>query len=349
VQTSDGGYIAAGVTPGYGGTGDVWVLKLDEDGDLLWDRRYGGLRWDEAHSIRETSDGGSIVAGETESRGEGESDAWVLKLDQDGGLVWDRTLGGPGQDEAVSILQTSDGGYVGAGTMRLPPTQNADVWVFRLDAGGNLLWHRTFGGAGDDIGYEIQQTSDRGFVVAATRQHFDAPGAYVLWILKLDSRGFLQWDRDFEWLWNNEARSVQQTTDGGFVAVGMISDERDSDAVILKLDSSGNLEWQRRLEDPERTDWPLSLALTPDRGFVFAGPRFKRTDSVTGTGVVRFSASGSLLWDRTIQCGESCEAESIRATADGGFVLAGATAGSASIFDVDAMVLKLNAEGQGPF
>ena len=136
-QTSDGGFIVAGSTDSFGaGKADFWVLKLDESGNALWQKTYGGTDYDYASSIQQTPDGGYIVAGETESFGAGRADLWVLKLDESGNALWQKTYGGTDYDNAYSIQQTLDGGYIMAGYTGSFGAGSADFWVLKLDSSG---------------------------------------------------------------------------------------------------------------------------------------------------------------------------------------------------------------------
>jgi hypothetical protein len=138
-QTSDGGYIVAGVTGSFGaGSGDVWVLKLDGSGNVTWQKTYGGGSTDYAYSIQQTSDGGYIVAGLTDSFGAGSADVWVLKLDGSGNVTWQKTYGGGSTDYAYSIQQTSDGGYIVAGLTDSFGAGSYDFWVLKLDGSGEI-------------------------------------------------------------------------------------------------------------------------------------------------------------------------------------------------------------------
>lgn len=162
-QTSDGGFIVAGLMtslPGH--SADLWVFKLDVAGVVSWQRAYGGPRWDQAHSVEQTSDGGYVVAGETGSFGAGGSDAWVLKLDATGNVSWERTYGGAGTDRAWSIHETRDGGLVVAGLTDSFGAGGWDAWVLRLSASGGTIWQRTYGGLYPDWVSSIRQTVDGG-------------------------------------------------------------------------------------------------------------------------------------------------------------------------------------------
>jgi len=131
-----------------------------------WARTYGGGGNDEAWSIQQTSDGGYIVAGLTESFGAGSSDIWILKLSSTGTIEWQRTYGGSSYDTAHSIQQTSDGGYIVAGDTQTFGAGSADYWIIKLFPNGDIEWQRTYGGGSYDTAHSIQQTIDGGYIVA---------------------------------------------------------------------------------------------------------------------------------------------------------------------------------------
>jgi hypothetical protein len=153
-----------------------------------WAKTYGGGYSDVARSIQQTSDGGYIVAGWTLSFGAGGLDFWVLKLDASGQVQWQKTYGGGYSDVARSIQQTSDGGYIVAGWTLSFGAGNYDVWVLKLNASGNVVWQKTYGGGSDDYAESIQQTSDGGYIVAGETWSFGA-GSADFWVLKLDANG----------------------------------------------------------------------------------------------------------------------------------------------------------------
>jgi len=178
-QTSDGGYIVAGETTSFGAgwLPDFWILKLDENGNVRWQRRYGGTGEDAAASVHQTFDGGYVVAGLTGSFGAGDLDMWVLKLDPEGSIEWQKTYGGGFQDFAISVQQTSDGGYIAGGRTFSFGAGLADLWVLKLDTVGNIEWEKRYGGADFERRVEtIRQTWDGGYILAGTTLSFGAAG-----------------------------------------------------------------------------------------------------------------------------------------------------------------------------
>ena len=188
-QTSDGGYVVAGLTESFGaGDSDIWVLKLDGDGDIQWQKTFGGSDTEatSAEPIQQTSDGGYVVTGRTESFGAGDSDFWVVKLNGDGSIQWQKPYGGQADDQAKAIRQTSDGGYVVTGYTASFGAGNWDFWVLKLDAGGDILWQKTYGGTSSEYAHTIQQTEDTGYIVAGYSSSFGA-GSGDIWVLKLEA------------------------------------------------------------------------------------------------------------------------------------------------------------------
>jgi hypothetical protein len=270
-QTNDGGYILAGYSgsadgdvTGNHGSSDYWVVKLDSNRGISWSRCLGGSGEDIAFSIQQTSDGGYIVAGQTTStNGDvtgnhgGFYDCWVVKLDSRGEISWSKCLGGNRSDIAQSIRQTSDGGYIVAGRTT---STNGDVtgnhgghdyWVVKLDSRGGISWSRCLGGKYTDIAQSIQQTNDGGYIVAGYSYSTDGDvtgnhGGYDYWVVKLDSRGEIEWQKCFGGSDYDNATTIRQTSDGGYVLAGYSSSTNgdvtgnhgENDCWIVKLKSA---------------------------------------------------------------------------------------------------------------
>ncbi|MDI6733382.1 MAG: hypothetical protein QME16_05630, partial [Planctomycetota bacterium] len=163
-------------------------LKLTSTGSIDWQKTYGGTGSDSAQSIQQTSDGGYIVAGVTQSFGTGSADFWVLKLTSTGSIDWQKTYGGTGYDRANSIQQTADGGYVVAGNTTSFGAGSNDFWVLKLNNDGTVAWQKTYGGTGGETANSIRQTADGGYIVAGNTPSFGA-GSADFWVLKLNPDG----------------------------------------------------------------------------------------------------------------------------------------------------------------
>ena len=145
-QTSDGGYIVAGYTGSFGAGGDIFLIKTDASGNVIWAKTYGGTGYEEAFSVQQTSDGVYIVAGYTYSFGAGCRDIFLIKTDANGNVQWAKTYGGTDYDRASSVQQTSDGGYIVAGYTESFGVGGSDVFLVKTDANGNIQWAKTYGG-----------------------------------------------------------------------------------------------------------------------------------------------------------------------------------------------------------
>ncbi len=167
IETSDG-YVVAGHTESKGAGGaDAWIIKLDRNGNIVWDRTYGGSDWDWADSVIETSDGYYVVVGYTASKGAGSGDAWVIKLDRDGNIVWDKTYGGSDWDRSFSITSSSNGCCIVVGDTK-SKRDTFDIWVLKINyASSQLNWDKTIGwDRSDEVGYSVVRTSDGYYVIA---------------------------------------------------------------------------------------------------------------------------------------------------------------------------------------
>jgi len=218
-QTSDGGYIIVGWTTSYGAGGaDVYLIKVDANGNMQWSRTFGGRDADWGYSVQQTSDGGYIIVGETTSYGAGLVDVYLIKVDAKGNMQWNKTFGGAGYDWGYSVQQTSDGGYIIVGATSYGAGGD-DVYLIKVDANGNMQWSKTFGGAIDDWGYSVQQTSDGGYIIVGTTTSYGAGGGDV-YLIKVDANGNMQWSKTFGGAGDDRGFSVQQTSDGGYIIVG---------------------------------------------------------------------------------------------------------------------------------
>ncbi len=232
-----------------------------------WERTFGGDSADAGRSVRQTSDGGFIIAGETRSQGAGRSDAWLVKTDSVGNELWNKTFGGPNPDGADAAQQTTDGGYVVFGSTWSFGAGGWDAWLIKTDATGNEVWSRTIGGTGHDYGSLGQQTSDGGYVMTGTTESFASDSnAAEVWLVKADANGAVSWVRNYG---PGCGFSVRQTADGGYIITCALS-QNNGDLVLIKTDSAGLMVWTLTMGGWDQ-DWGNSVEQTSDGGFVVAG------------------------------------------------------------------------------
>ncbi len=243
--TSDGGYIIAGDTRSYAaGKTDVWLVKVDSEGVLEWTQTYGGEDYDGGRSVVETHGGGYLLAGYTKSYGAGGRDAWLVKVDCEGVLEWNRTYGGSKYDTARDVLQTGDGGYVLAGQTESFGAGLYDFWLVKVDCEGVLEWNRTYGGEDYEYLQDAATADDGGYVLTGQTESYSA-GKTDAWLVKVDCEGVLETDRAYggtDWDWGS---SVLGIGNGIYVLAGSTSSygAELSDGWLLKvgLELSGDL------------------------------------------------------------------------------------------------------------
>ncbi len=186
-QTNDGGYIIAASTNSFGaGNYDAWLIRTNADGDTIWTRTYGGADTDHASDVKQTDDNGFIIAGSTRSFGHANNynDAWLIKTNFNGDTTWTKTFGGDLHDGALSVQQTSDGGFLIVGNLGID-SFNRDIWLIKTNASGDSLWTKTFGGANWDIGRSTEPTSDGGYIICGDFYQ-SSTNNYDIWLLKIE-------------------------------------------------------------------------------------------------------------------------------------------------------------------
>ncbi len=359
-QTNDGGYIVVGTTQssdgdvsGQQGVVDVWALKLDSNGNILWQKTLGGSSVDVGNSMQLTSDGGLILAGFTISNNgdvsgnHGAADGWIVKLDSNGAVQWQKVLGGSLEDKAQSIRQTNDGGYIVAG---YTASNDGDVsdnhggndfWVLKLNSVGTLEWEKTLGGTWNDEAYSVRQTTDGGYVVGGATYSNDGDvsgnnGTIDYWVVKLTNTGTIEWQKALGGSGADDGRHVIQTTDGGYIVAGtegsgdgqVTGSHGKTDGWVVKLNQTGDLQWQKTLGGSQE-DALNAIQPTSDGGCVIAAFTQSSDGDVLGDNViadiwvVKLNAMGDIQWGKTLGGTEFEYPADIQKTIDGGFVVAG--------------------------
>ncbi|MDX9750137.1 MAG: hypothetical protein RBT71_03565 [Flavobacteriales bacterium] len=299
--TSDGGYLIAGTADDPGGDvgnvigdGDVWLVKLDASGTIVWENTYGGTSYDEPRAMVETA-GGYVVAAYTESDNgqvtgySGSGDLWMFGVSGTGTLLWQLALGGTDTDEPFGMAATMDGGVIVAGASKSNNgtlTQNfggEDAWLVKLSAAGALQWQQVYGHTGDERAMDVVQRADGGFAFAAATnsqggpvsQHF---GNYDYWLVRVNPNGTLQGQSSFGGSGDDIPRALVHTSDGGYALAGYTASDNQHvtaplggfDQWVVKTDAGGVMQWQRTLGGSD-DDEAFALEQTPDGGYIVAG------------------------------------------------------------------------------
>lgn len=398
-KTRDGGYIMAGVTSSTDGdvlarhdSSEFLIVKLSASGATEWTKTYGGAGKDVARSIKQTTDNGYIIAGystsddgdvtghhgdsSTTTHGDSvyNNDAWVVKLAADGSIMWQKSLGGSGNEEAYAVVQTFEGDYLVAGAT---VSSNGDVsgyhgfhdgWLVRLSATGAITWQNTYGGSDYESIHDINQTPDSGFIVCGTSRTangdvMQSHGSWDVWVFKTDRNGGLLWSKSYGGTGSDYGVSISGTFDGGYI-LSAGSDSRNDqvtgnhnleDYWVVKLNDTGRIVWQKCYGTSDY-DKAGKIIQTTDSGYVIVGAGGPNDGDVTGNHgggdfwIVKLTQDGNILWQKSIG-GLSLEwAFDINQTSDGGYVVAGYTSSAdgdvtgkhGTDFNSDFWMVKLN-------
>jgi Secretion system C-terminal sorting domain len=377
-QTADGGYILGGTsssnisgdkTESSMGSGDYWVVKIDSVGNIQWQNTIGGSSSDVLKSIQQTSDGGYILGGYSQSNISGDKtessigqtyDYWIVKIDSLGIIQWQNTIGGSGTDMLNSIQQTSDGGYFlgGSSSSNSSADKNKnclggiDYWYVKVDSNGVIQWENTIGGTGIDGLYSVRQTADGGFILGGQSnsnisgsKSENSLGYIDYWIVKLTPQGFIQWENTIGGGGDDNLYSVQQTSDGGYILGGQSSSNITGDKTennisgtvdywIVKLNNLGVIQWQNTIGG-SGSDILYSIQQTTDGGYILSGVSSSnisedKTENCMGKvgvkndyWIVKLDSLGAIQWQNTIGGRANDEIRFIQQTKDGSYILGG--------------------------
>ena len=295
--TSDGGFLLSGNTgpPGQ----DLWLVKVDAGGTVVWQRAYSGPSNDLGTTVRSTADGGSIVGGLTYFNPQLPSDAWVLKLDQDGNVQWEQRLGGEYTQTIRSIEQTAAGEYVLLSDTSVLSPGTGDFWLVGLGPSGGIQWQQAFGGAGGDSPVSATMTTGGALLAVGWTNSFSP--STDMWLVKLPPivpsvgpvGGGGQFQRRYGGGGGDIPASMCKTSDGGVVVVGTTDSfgAGGEDIWALKISASGAVVWQRTYGGA-LADWGRAVVQTSDGGFVIAGDSF--SFGTRGALLLRTDADGKI-------------------------------------------------------
>ncbi len=317
---------------------EVRGIISDTTVDLVWEWTFGGISHELASTLIQTTDGGFVVFGVVESFGAGYTDLWLVKTDASGQHEWNRTIGAASWDQnAHSILQTADSGFLLAGNTYSYGAGNADYWLVKTNSTGHPVWNSTFGDSQHNILYASTPSSDGGFLLAGYNDVDEST-----WIVKANATGHHLWNRTLAGF--TLVNSVIQTLDGGYLFAGETDEASSADFFVSKTDMNGDYEWNASFGGPE---WDVATAVIQlaDGSLLLTGP----TQSFTGLGnsdywLIKTDSTGQPLWNTTFGTLKSEEVQTLIHTTDGGFLLVGTRYVSASNHDI--WLVKTDALGQ---
>jgi len=385
---------------------DFWVWKMKENGELDWQKSFGGSGFDFLQSIKNTRDGGFILAGtSSSSKGfqkkdhcKGLADFWVIKLNAAGDEQWQRTIGGSGQDELLYAFQTRDGGYILGGSSSSSPNPvsaskldensfatdiysksekcrgSMDYWIVKLDKEGVIQWQKTYGGQYSDVLRSMEQTSDDGYILAGysnspvsgdkTEAH---RGVGDYWVLKINDKGVIQWQKTYGGDGDDQPYAIHQTKDGGYILGGSSNSSNaltteggivsnGTDYWVFKLDKEGGVLWSKTF-DFGKVDILTSLVENEDSTYLIGGharnsrPKSgggslvskavgmvaKEKDGINDYIALKINDQGEEIWNKSVGSGGEDILRKLIETRDGGYLMAG-TSNSGSSKDKNSNI-----------
>jgi predicted secreted protein len=320
VQASDGGYAILGDTSSFGAGGsDFWLIKTDADGNMQWNKTYGGTGTETSGDMCLTSDGGYAMSGYTTSIGAGGQDFWLVKTDAAGNMLWNKTYGGTGNEYAYHVEQSLDGGYALLGQTNSLGAGGNDFWLVKTDASGNMEWNMTYGGTGNDVGIHVLQTDEGGYAMAGYTSSFGA-GSNDAWLIMTDAAGAMQWNKTYGGTGLEFGQCLEPTSDGGYALACMTSSlgAGGLDSWLIKLDAGGNVEWNMTYGG-SGSDGPTHFIQTEDDGYAIVG--FTTVGSDQNASLIKTDAFGNMEWNQTYGGTGSEIAYALLRTNDGYYLL----------------------------
>ena len=346
IETNDGGFAVLGFSNSTDGdlqgknlaVNDYWLLKLDAEGELQWSKTYGGSKDDRGQSLVQTQDGGFALTGYSMSDdgdasvNNGFHDNWVLKLDAQGEIEWEKSYGFSGHDHSYDILDTGDGGFFFAGFLDITSARAdgntekssaisahgvGEFWGTKIDNKANVQWRGYYGGTNNDRAHAAVRADDGGYVMAGFTESSDfdvnnSRGSYDFWTVKIDDTGDSVWQSTFGGTGIERAEDIAKTKDGGYVITGstfstdidISKNNGESDIWLIKVDDAGKLVWEKSFGGSQ-FDAAQSVSPSRDGGFIIIG-NSKSIDKDTNANagendiwLIKTDANGNMVWQKS--------------------------------------------------
>jgi hypothetical protein len=324
-QTSDGGYVITGETKSFGaGANDVWLVKTNALGDTLWTKTYGGSADENCNSVQQTSDGGYILFTERVFFSSDYWKVWLIKTNETGDTNWTKIIGGNKHYFVQSGIELIGEGYIFVGYHKTSAAGPEDIWVVKTDATGDTIWTKTYGATDRDLGNQIKQTADGGYIIAASTRSFGA-GDNDCWLIRTNSSGDTLWTKTFGGTEADFCSSVWQTSDNGFILVGGTRSfgiaNGNYDIWLIKTNAAGDTLWTKTFGGVEN-DGAFSVQQTVDEGYILVG--YKGIDIFNNdVWLIKTDESGNTIWAATYGGIYWDYGRSVEQTNDGGYIVGG--------------------------
>lgn len=345
-ELDDGGFVVVGRTWMQHTTSkDILLLRIDADGRTLWTKTYGGVYTDEGYAVKQTTDGGFILTGMTESYTNGNSDVWLIKTDANGTMQWSKSFGGTGLDCGLDVIECTAGGYLVAGYGQQSFAGRLYASLIRTDELGSEIWKRSYGTSERDLVTSVIEAEDGGFVLAGSTET-GGNGSTVLWLFKVDASGEAgpaSWTQYVDGPTSKGAFRLTRSAPGTFGIIGYAKPpgSESSSLLFVRTDASGDMLFETQ---PHSNAIGTGIAATPDGGYIICG----YTDPLGYDGsdilLLKLNADGGTIWQREIGGNRMDRARSVCAVSDGSYILTGTTQSYGS-GNQDLLILKTDANG----
>jgi predicted secreted protein len=301
IQDLEGNFLIVGGTNSFSSSElfDGIIVKTNKEGQLIWNKTFGGLRDDLFWSIIETSDGGYAIAGFARSFGTGNSDAWLFKTDNNGNKEWDFQYGNVNDEKAYSILQTDQNDYILVGSTRSFENGDVDVFIVKISSKGEMIWNKTIGGYGTDVAWSTVQSFDGGIVIVGYTETLGS-GGFDGWLIKVDSEGDVEFNKTYGGNEDERLYSIIQTIDKGFAFTGFSGSYGSGglDVWMIKTDKDGNIEFNKTYGGRE-DDIAYDILQTSEGNFILSGSTKSYGEGLRDVYVVYIDSTGDLIWNST--------------------------------------------------
>lgn len=347
IETRDQEYVATGQVPdqGVSGFANLYLVKTDTLGDTLWTRSYGEARNDFGYSVIETRDGGYAICGTTErfDGNQWQVDVYLVRTDANGDSLWTRSYGGSGADLAFAVQETFDDGFIIVGVTESFGNPAGEAYLIRTDVIGDPLWVQHYSEGYSNRAYSVRETPNGGFILCGRSLSSGSGTDADLYMLRTNILGDSLWAKTFGGTGFEEGNSVILTADGGYLAAGFTQSAANKNIYIVKTDTSGAAGWTRSIGGayPEEA---FDVANAIGGGYILAGTRLQPPSLYTDVYLLKVDTQGDTVWTKTYGGSRVDAAKSIKATADGGMIVAGLS-NSYGVSRLKLYLLKTDANG----
>lgn len=365
-KTTDGGYILAGTTMSYGaGDADVYLIKLDETGDTLWTKTFGGSGYDEAYCVLQTADSGYIIAGGTNSFGAGLMDVYLIRTTSNGDTIWTKTYGGINDDHGIEVIENLDGSFIISGTTLSFTNGFSAIYVIKTESNGNMIWQKQYEKLWSNHAARMIHSSIDDFVIVGSTKELSAD--FAIYILKLNINGDTLWTRSYSDPTGDVfGISVNLTLDNCLIIAGnLIQTGGIGKVLIMKSDISGNNIWNNYYGSNAGVIAGGDVIATSDGGYAFSGliadisknemnaigknnhfpiNYLMREMWINGDAcLLKLNSDGDSLWSKSYGGSNDDAGGCIIQTGDNGYLLAGWSKKSSN--NKDVYIIKTDATG----